>query len=146
MAWPACIALGLDSGRVPTHRRTARQRWLALAAMANYELPVRQIVARREGRRTCEKRNALYHLTERPPQVERFCDRSGNLFQPEDDRPESTNERLEANHQSTAPLSSSNARSPIGSMLESMPTRDFLCEAAPRMGADRFGRTGSVST
>jgi adenylate kinase len=78
---------------------------LALTAVVNYELPVSEIVARLGGRRTCEKCKALYHITERPPQVEGCCDRcGGNLFQREDDRPESIKVRLEAYQRSTEPL------------------------------------------
>lgn len=78
---------------------------LALTAVVNYELPISEIVARLGGRRTCEKCKALYHVTERPPQVDQTCDRcGGNLFQREDDRPESIRVRLEAYEKSTAPL------------------------------------------
>jgi len=44
-------------------------------------------------------------VTERPPKVEGVCDRcQGELFQREDDRPESIKVRLEAYDRSTAPL------------------------------------------
>lgn len=76
-----------------------------MTVVVNYELPISEIVARLGGQRTCEKCKALYHLTERPPQVEGFCDRcGGNLFQREDDRPELIKLRLEAYERSTAPL------------------------------------------
>jgi len=78
---------------------------LALTAVVNYALPVSEIVARLGGRRTCEKCKALYHVTQRPPQVEGCCDRcDGKLFQREDDRAESIRVRLEAYERSAAPL------------------------------------------
>jgi adenylate kinase len=85
------------------------QRWmehecLSLTAVVNYELPFEEIVARLEGRRTCEKCNAVYHITERPPKVSGQCDCGGKLFRREDDRPESIKVRLEAYQRSTAPL------------------------------------------
>jgi len=78
---------------------------ILLIAVVNYELPLEEIVARLGGRRTCEKCKAVYHVTERPPKLAGKCDRcSANLFQREDDRPESIKVRLEAYDRSTAPL------------------------------------------
>jgi adenylate kinase len=78
---------------------------LALTAVVNYELPASEIVSRLGGRRTCEKCKSVFHVTERPPEVEGVCDRcDGKLFQREDDRPESVKVRLEAYELSTAPL------------------------------------------
>jgi adenylate kinase len=78
---------------------------LGLTAVVSYELPASEIVARLGGRRTCEKCKAVYHVTERAPKGEGRCDRcDGNLFQREDDRPESIKVRLEAYERSTASL------------------------------------------
>lgn len=78
---------------------------LALTAVVNYDLPFSEIVARLGGRRTCEKCKAVFHVTERPPNVAGCCDRcDGKLFQREDDRPESITVRLAAYERSTAPL------------------------------------------
>jgi adenylate kinase len=78
---------------------------LSLSAVVNYELPVREIVARLSGRRTCSKCKAVFHVTERPPKVADRCDRcDGSLFQREDDRPESIKIRLETYERSTQPL------------------------------------------
>jgi len=78
---------------------------LTLTAVVNYDLPTSEIVARLSGRRTCEKCRTVFHVTERPPKVEAYCDRcGGTLFQREDDRPESIKVRLEAYDRSTAPL------------------------------------------
>jgi adenylate kinase len=76
-----------------------------LTAVVNYTLPLPEIVARLGGRRTCEKCKAVYHVTERPPEVADCCDRcDGKLFQREDDRPESIEVRLQAYEHSTAPV------------------------------------------
>jgi len=78
---------------------------LLLTAVVNYELPVSAIVARLGGRRTCKSCKAVFHATERPPKVAGTCDHcSAELFQREDDRPESIKIRLEAYDRSTAPL------------------------------------------
>jgi adenylate kinase len=78
---------------------------LGLTAVVSYALPFDEIVARLGGRRTCEKCKAVYHVTERPSQVEDRCDRcEGKLFQREDDRPESIKVRLQAYEKSTAPV------------------------------------------
>jgi adenylate kinase len=78
---------------------------LGITAVVNYELPASEIVARLSGRRTCENCKAVFHVIERPPQIEGQCDRCGaKLFQREDDRPESIKVRLEAYDHSTAPL------------------------------------------
>jgi adenylate kinase len=78
---------------------------ISLTAVVSYELPMKEIIARLSGRRTCERCKAVYHVTERPPKVENVCDRcNGALFQREDDRPESIQVRLETYTRSTAPL------------------------------------------
>lgn len=78
---------------------------LGLTAVVSYELPAQEIVARLGGRRTCEKCKTVYHVTDRPPKVTGRCDRcDGNLFQREDDRPESIKVRLETYERSTTPL------------------------------------------
>jgi adenylate kinase len=78
---------------------------LSLSAVVNYELPVEEIVRRLSGRRTCEQCKSVFHVSERPPKVNGFCDRcGGRLYQREDDRPESITVRLQAYERSTAPL------------------------------------------
>ena len=78
---------------------------LSLSAVVNYELPVKEIVQRLSGRRTCEKCKAVFNVKERPPKAEAVCDHcGGRLFQREDDRPEAITVRLETYERSTAPL------------------------------------------
>jgi adenylate kinase len=78
---------------------------LQLAAVVNYELSIEEIVSRLSGRRTCKGCKSVFHVTERPPKAEGRCDHcDGELFQREDDRPESIKIRMEAYSRSTAPL------------------------------------------
>src|SRR5450432_4491788 len=78
---------------------------LSLDAVLNYELPVKEIVTRLSGRRTCENCRAIFHLTAHPPQVKGICDQCGGaLYQREDDRPKAIAVRLAAYQCSTAPL------------------------------------------
>lgn len=76
-----------------------------LSAVLNYDLPIERIVARISGRRTCSKCKAVYHVATRPPKAADLCDHcGGELFQREDDRPESVEVRMKAYESSTKPL------------------------------------------
>ena len=78
---------------------------LSLTAVINYELSTEEIVRRLSGRRTCEQCKSVFHVCDRPPKREGACDHcAGELFQREDDRPESIKVRLEAYERSTKPL------------------------------------------
>lgn len=76
-----------------------------LDAVLNYEMPIEKVVNRIGGRRTCSKCKAVFHATNMPPKKEGICDHcGGELFQREDDRPESVRVRMQAYANSTAPL------------------------------------------
>jgi adenylate kinase len=76
-----------------------------LGAVVNYELPLREIVERLSGRRSCAQCKAVYHVTRQPSRINGVCDRcGGRLHQREDDRPEAITIRMEAYERSTAPL------------------------------------------
>lgn len=78
---------------------------LKLDGVLSYDLPLEQVVARLSGRRTCPKCKAVFHVQARPPKREGICDHCGaELYQREDDRPESIRVRMEAYERSTAPL------------------------------------------
>lgn len=78
---------------------------IAFSAVVNYELPLAEIVARLSGRRTCKGCKAVYHIVHQPTELEGICHRcGGQLYQREDDRPESITVRMEAYERSTAPL------------------------------------------
>jgi adenylate kinase len=86
-------------------RRLMENQSITVHAVVDYELPTSEIVLRLSGRRTCKQCKAVFHVTERPPQVANVCDRCGGLlYQREDDRPESVKVRLEAYEEKTAPL------------------------------------------
>ena len=85
--------------------KTLQSENVRLSAVLNYELPIERIVARISGRRTCSQCKAVYHVTTRPPKVADVCDQcGGELFQREDDRPESVAVRMQAYETSTRPL------------------------------------------
>jgi adenylate kinase len=78
---------------------------ISLDAVISYELPLEQIVARLSGRRTCRQCKAIYHVSAQPPVSEGVCDGcGGQLFQREDDRPESIAVRMETYQRCTMPL------------------------------------------
>lgn len=82
-----------------------KEEGLRLDAVLNYELPIELIVKRLSGRRTCAGCKAVYHIENRPSKKEGVCDNcGGELYQREDDRPESIRVRMEAYWKSTAPL------------------------------------------
>jgi adenylate kinase len=102
---------------------------LPLTAVLNYELPLNEIVVRLSGRRTCEKCKAVFHVTERPSQVEGACDRCGGaLYQREDDCPESIKLRLEAYERSTAPLISFYKKMRILVSIQANGSPESICE------------------
>ncbi|HUW57057.1 MAG TPA: adenylate kinase [Planctomycetota bacterium] len=63
------------------------------------------IITRLSGRRICRDCGANYHVTNIPPKVEGVCDRcGGELYQRDDDRPETVQKRLVVYEEQTAPL------------------------------------------
>ncbi len=63
------------------------------------------IINRLSGRRICRNCGANYHITNIPPKVEGMCDRcGGELYQRDDDKPETVDKRLEVYEEQTAPL------------------------------------------
>jgi adenylate kinase len=78
---------------------------IPLDAVLNYDLPIKKIILRLSGRRTCPNCKAVFHVTTRPPRVEGVCDHCGtNLQQREDDLPDAIRVRMEAYENSTKPL------------------------------------------
>ena len=63
------------------------------------------IVQRLSGRRICRKCGANYHVANIPPKVAGVCDRcGGELYQRDDDKPETVGKRLVVYEEQTAPL------------------------------------------
>jgi len=64
-----------------------------------------EVVRRLSGRRTCRTCNHIWHLDFDPPEVEERCDLDGGeLYQRDDDKPETIKNRLEVYEEQTAPL------------------------------------------
>jgi len=64
-----------------------------------------EVVRRLSGRRTCRSCNHIWHVDFDPPQVEGVCDLDGGeLFQRDDDKPATIENRLEVYDEQTAPL------------------------------------------
>ena len=64
-----------------------------------------EVIARLGGRWTCRQCGAVYHEQHNPPKVEGRCDKcGGELYQRDDDKPETVRNRLGVYNQQTAPL------------------------------------------
>jgi adenylate kinase len=64
-----------------------------------------EVVRRLSGRRTCRTCNHIWHVDFDPPQVDGICDiDGGELFQRDDDKPATIENRLEVYDEQTAPL------------------------------------------
>jgi len=69
------------------------------------EAPESLIVERLAARRSCKACNQVYHLVSMPPKVENVCDKcDGELFQREDDKPDTVINRLKIYKEQTEPL------------------------------------------
>lgn len=78
---------------------------IRLDAVLDYSLPLKQIIARLSGRRTCPNCKAVFHIKSLPPKTEGLCDNCGGLlYQREDDRPESIRVRMAAYSKNATPL------------------------------------------
>jgi adenylate kinase len=85
--------------------RILKEHGIQLDAVVDYRLPLKKIIARLSGRRTCTNCKAVYHIESLPPKVDGICDHcSGQLFQREDDRPEAIRVRMAVYTKNAAPL------------------------------------------
>jgi adenylate kinase len=76
-----------------------------LEAVLDYKLPLKKIIARLSGRRTCPNCKAVFHIETLPPKIEGVCDHCGGiLYQRDDDRPESIRVRMAAYTKNAEPL------------------------------------------
>lgn len=76
-----------------------------LDAAVYLDLAAEKVSARMAGRRMCRQCGASYHLLTLKPKVEGVCDRcGGELYQRNDDKPETVKDRLDVYFESTAPL------------------------------------------
>ncbi|MCX5749403.1 MAG: adenylate kinase [Candidatus Saganbacteria bacterium] len=69
------------------------------------DIPQDEIVRRLEGRRSCKKCGAVYHVEKNAPKKEGICDNCGSqLYIRDDDREETIKKRFEIYEKETAPL------------------------------------------
>ncbi|MFO7820099.1 MAG: adenylate kinase [Halanaerobacter sp.] len=74
-----------------------------LDAALNIKVSSDEVVKRLSGRRICSDCGATYHVDFNPPQEERVCDKcGGELYQRDDDTPDTIKERLEVYYDKTA--------------------------------------------
>ncbi len=79
----------------------------ALDLVLLLDAPESLIIERLAARRSCKNCNQVYHLATMPPKKENVCDNCGGpLFQREDDKPETVQQRLKVYRKQTQPLAS----------------------------------------
>ncbi|QHJ69632.1 adenylate kinase [Planococcus halotolerans] len=73
--------------------------------VVNIQVEKDELIARLTGRWICKICGTAYHTVFNPPEVPGVCDKDGGeLYQREDDKPETVTKRLEVNMQQTQPL------------------------------------------
>jgi adenylate kinase len=78
---------------------------LALSVVLDLDVDNDEVVKRLSGRRTCKKCGHVWHLEFDPPSKAGICDKcGGELFQRDDDKPETVRHRLDVYAAQTAPL------------------------------------------
>ena len=76
-----------------------------LTAVLELRVDDDEVVRRLSGRRTCRRCGHVWHLELEPPAVPGVCDQcGGQLFQRDDDQPDTIRRRLEVYAEQTAPL------------------------------------------
>ena len=75
-------------------------------AVINIEVNPGVLMARLTGRLICRNCGATYHKLNHPPKVEGVCDRCGStdLYQREDDKPETVENRIRINQEQSKPI------------------------------------------
>jgi len=77
----------------------------SLDVVLELEVDNDEVVKRLSGRRTCRKCGHIWHVEFDPTKIEGICDRcGGELFQRDDDLPETVRHRLEVYAEQTSPL------------------------------------------
>jgi adenylate kinase len=90
-----------------------------------------EVVRRLSGRRTCRSCGHIWHLDFDPPSVEGVCDIcGGELFQRDDDKPETIRHRLEVYYEQTAPLVGYYAEARVLVGIDAMGPVDDVTERA----------------
>jgi len=77
----------------------------SLSAVLSIQVPEEELVERASGRRICRQCGRSYHVKFDPPEEPGVCDYDGGeLYQREDDQPETVRQRLEVYRKQTSPL------------------------------------------
>lgn len=78
---------------------------MELDAVINIQVDREALVERLTGRRVCKTCGATYHVKFNPPKEEDICEKcGGQLYQRNDDKPETVGNRLDVYEEQTAPL------------------------------------------
>ena len=78
---------------------------VTLGVVLDLDVDFDEVVKRLSGRRTCKKCGHVWHVEYDPPTSPEICDRcGGELFQRDDDKPDTVRHRLEVYHVQTEPL------------------------------------------
>ena len=74
-------------------------------AVPYINVPSNELIERLSGRRTCKAEGHVYHLKYKPPKHANICDQDGSaLYQREDDKRETVEQRIKVFMEQTAPL------------------------------------------
>ncbi|MGQ9625605.1 MAG: adenylate kinase [Anaerolineae bacterium] len=85
--------------------RTLAEEKRALEKVLYIKVSEEELLGRLSGRWICSQCQAVYHVRRNPPKKPGICDKcGGELYQREDDRPETVRRRLEVYFAQTAPL------------------------------------------
>jgi adenylate kinase len=78
---------------------------IQLSVVLDLDVDPHEVIKRLSGRRTCKRCGHVWHLEFDPPTVHDVCDKcGGELYQRDDDHPETVRHRLEVYYTQTAPL------------------------------------------
>ncbi len=77
----------------------------AIDKAVNIKISEEEVLKRLSGRWVCRNCQTPYQVVDNPPKVKDICDRcGGELYQRDDDKPETIKQRLKVYHRETAPL------------------------------------------
>ena len=104
---------------------------LPVQAVLFFTAPDETVMERICGRRSCPTCKAPYHVTFSPPKQEGICDKcGGELYQRDDDKPETVGARLKVYHTQTAPLIDYYTKAGLVHGLEAEATLEQLTQQA----------------
>jgi adenylate kinase len=85
--------------------KALKEKSRAIDKAVNIKVPEEEVLKRLSGRWVCRNCQTPYHETDNPPKVKGICDRcAGQLYQRDDDKPETIKNRLQVYMKETAPL------------------------------------------